>query len=430
MKIFLYQHSAFFLLFVFSCSLLFADRKEKFPVLEAARWMVENELLPQKGLENEAVLDVMKRIPRHRFVAPINRQIAYRDQAIEIGEAQTISPPYVVAYMTEQLQPKPTDKVLEIGTGSGYQAAVLGLLVDKVYTIEIVETLGKRAATLLEELGLDNVSVRVGDGYKGWPEAAPFDSIIVTCSPESVPQPLIDQLREGGRMIIPLGERYQQTFYLCKKVDGKLVRERLTPSLFVPMTGRAEEERRVKPDPKNPSLVGGGFEEARSDGSPVGWHYARNVQILAYEPDIKPVETAGIPEGKQFARFVNRADDAPVGQTPKPFVPGQAAQVLQGFAVDGRELKAIVVEYSMRGRNIVPQERFQTPSAVMMFYDDSRKLIGEVQLGRCNRSFPWRRIVQEIPLSSRVREAVLLIGLPLATGELDVDHVVVRKVDP
>ncbi len=150
----------------------------------------------------------MRRIPRIRFVPPLHHQIAYWDQAIAIGDAQTISPPYVVAFMTEQLAPKPGDKVLEIGTGSGYQAAVLSLLVDEVYSIEIVESLGERSSALLKQLNMDNVHVRVGDGYKGWPEAAPFDSIIVTCSPESVPQPLVDQLREGGRMIIPLGERF------------------------------------------------------------------------------------------------------------------------------------------------------------------------------------------------------------------------------
>jgi protein-L-isoaspartate(D-aspartate) O-methyltransferase len=181
-----------------------AVRREKFPVVEKAKLMVENELLPQGGLINSTVIDVMKRVPRHRFVPPLHQSIAFRDQAIAIGNAQTISPPYIVAYMTEQLDPQPGDKVLEIGTGSGYQAAVLSLLVDQVYSIEIVEPLGLRAEKTLQTLGMDNVHVKVGDGYKGWPEAAPFDSIIVTCSPESVPQPLIDQLREGGRMIIPI----------------------------------------------------------------------------------------------------------------------------------------------------------------------------------------------------------------------------------
>jgi protein-L-isoaspartate(D-aspartate) O-methyltransferase len=257
----------------------FAARRDKFSIVEKAKLMVENDLLPQGGLKNPAVIDVMKRVPRHRFVPPLHQSIAFRDQAIAIGNAQTISPPYIVAYMTEQLDPKPGDKVLEIGTGSGYQAAVLSLLVDQVYSIEIVEPLGLRAEKTLQTLGMDNVHVKVGDGYKGWPEAAPFDSIIVTCSPESVPQPLIDQLREGGRMIIPIGERYQQSFYLCKKTNGKLEKERLTQALFVPMTGEAEDKREVQPDPNNPSLIGGGFEEVRDNGTPIGWHYARSVRI-------------------------------------------------------------------------------------------------------------------------------------------------------
>ena len=147
--------------------------------------------------------------------------------ALPIGEGQTISPPFIVAYMTEALDPQPSDNVLEIGTGSGYQAAVLAKLVRDVYTIEIVDPLGHKAAKTLERLHYDNVHVKVGDGYQGWPEHAPFDKIIVTCSPEKAPPALVEQLKEGGRMVIPVGERYQQTLYLMKKIDGKMVSEKL-----------------------------------------------------------------------------------------------------------------------------------------------------------------------------------------------------------
>ncbi len=171
--------------------------------------------------------------------------------ALPIGNGQSISPPLVVANMTEQLDPQPADRVLEIGTGSGYQAAVLSPLVRDVYTIEIQEALGKRADALLQRLGYKNVHRRIGDGYQGWPEAAPFDKIIVTCSPEQVPPALVEQLREGGRLIVPVGERFQQNLYLFRKTDGKLVGQALEPTMFVPMTGNAERQRLVKPDGAN-----------------------------------------------------------------------------------------------------------------------------------------------------------------------------------
>ncbi|MBQ7815712.1 MAG: protein-L-isoaspartate(D-aspartate) O-methyltransferase [Thermoguttaceae bacterium] len=223
--------------------------------------MTLEELIPTKELRNVRVLKAMARIPRAEFVTKEFREYAYQDAALPIGDGQTISAPFIVAYMTEMLDPQPTDRVLEIGTGSGYQAAVLSCLVSEVYSIEIVKNLGRRAAETLKKLEYDNVFVRVGDGYQGWPEAAPFDKIIVTCSPEDVPQPLLDQLKEGGKLIIPVGERYQQYFVLCEKKDGKIERKELIPICFVPMTGEAEEKRADLPDPTKPSVVGGGFEE-------------------------------------------------------------------------------------------------------------------------------------------------------------------------
>ncbi|MBQ2848869.1 MAG: protein-L-isoaspartate(D-aspartate) O-methyltransferase, partial [Thermoguttaceae bacterium] len=154
--------------------------------------MTLEELIPTKELRNVRVLKAMARIPRAEFVTKEFREYAYQDAALPIGDGQTISAPFIVAYMTETLDPQPTDRVLEIGTGSGYQAAVLSCLVSEVYSIEIVKNLGRRAAETLKKLEYDNVFVRVGDGYQGWPEAAPFDKIIVTCSPEDVPQPLLD----------------------------------------------------------------------------------------------------------------------------------------------------------------------------------------------------------------------------------------------
>jgi protein-L-isoaspartate(D-aspartate) O-methyltransferase len=186
---------------------------------------------------SEAVMTVMGRVPRHRFVPSLQQAFAYENRALPIGEGQTISQPFVVALMTDLLDPKPGHTVLEVGTGSGYQAAVLAELVAKVYTIEIVEPLGRRAMQLLDELGYRNIEVRIGDGYNGWPEAAPFDSIVVTAAPTEIPTPLIDQLKRGGRMVIPGGASDMQYLLLVeKRPDGTITTRRTLPVKFVPFT--------------------------------------------------------------------------------------------------------------------------------------------------------------------------------------------------
>jgi len=186
----------------------------------------------------DAVLAAMTKVPRHRFVPFLQEAFAYENRPLPIGEGQTISQPYIVALMTDLLDPKPGDRVLEVGTGSGYQAAVLAELVAKVHTIEIVEPLGKRATQLLGELGYRNVEVRIGDGYGGWPAAAPFDSIIVTAAPAAIPQPLVDQLKPGGRMVIPVGgsSEVQQLLVVEKQSDGRTTTKRTLPVRFVPLT--------------------------------------------------------------------------------------------------------------------------------------------------------------------------------------------------
>lgn len=196
--------------------------------------MVEQQLKP-RGIKDGRLLAAMTKVPREEFV-PVNaRADAYQDRPLPIGYEQTISQPYLVAFMTEQLRPKQSDSVLEIGSGSGYQAAILAELVANVYTVEIVEPLAKTAEATLRRLGYTNVHMRVGDGYKGWPEEAPFDAIIVTCAPDKVPQPLIDQLKDGGRMVIPVGERFAQQLYLLEKKNGQLKQSATLPVRFVPM---------------------------------------------------------------------------------------------------------------------------------------------------------------------------------------------------
>jgi protein-L-isoaspartate(D-aspartate) O-methyltransferase len=202
----------------------------------ARQHMVRDQLLG-RDITNARVLAVMGKVPRHEFIPENLRSQAYADGPLPIGHGQTISQPYIVAFMTEQLEPKPTDRVLEIGTGSGYQAAVLSELVAEVHSIEIIEALAQRAETDLKRLNYKNVKVRPGDGYKGWPEAASFDAIIVTCAPEKVPQPLVEQLKDGGRMIIPVGPIWNQELILLRKQGGHLEKRAVLPVRFVPMTG-------------------------------------------------------------------------------------------------------------------------------------------------------------------------------------------------
>ncbi len=200
--------------------------------------MVEQQLLA-RDITDPRVVGAMRGVPRDRFVPPDQRQRAYEDRPLPIGYRQTISQPYIVAYMTQALRLTPDAKVLEVGTGSGYQAAVLAELAAAVYSIEIVTQLAERARDTLAELGYTNVQVRQGDGYAGWPEQAPFDAIMVTAAPDHVPQPLIDQLALGGRLIIPVGQNRQTLTILTRTEDG-VEQETTLPVLFVPMTGEAE----------------------------------------------------------------------------------------------------------------------------------------------------------------------------------------------
>jgi len=201
--------------------------------------------LQARDIYEANVLQAMGEVPRHDFVPEDYRPYAYRDQALPIGEGQTISQPYIVAYMTQILQLQPEDRVLEIGTGSGYQAAVLSLLSRQVYSIEIVEPLALAARERLKRLGYDNVAVHVGDGYNGWPSQAPFDAIMVTAGAEQLPQPLMDQLAEGGRMVIPIGPHggVRQLTLVTKK-RGKFKFEKLMPVRFVPFTRKSKEQGR------------------------------------------------------------------------------------------------------------------------------------------------------------------------------------------
>lgn len=376
--------------------------------LEALRRRMVEEFIVAEGVTNPRVLDAMRRTPRHLFMPPEALKLAYLDMGVPIGKAQTISSPYIVAYMTEQLDPQPDDVVLEIGTGSGYQAAVLSPLVKSVCTIEIVEELGKRAAKTLQQLKYDNVHAKVADGFKGWPEKAPFDKIIVTCSPENIPQPLVDQLKEGGRLIVPLGERYQQTLYRFIKKDGKLVAQALAPTMFVPMMGQAEKDRKVKSDTSKPQLVNGGFEKVdESSGKVSNWYYQRQLTV----------ENLKAPEGKRFVTFGNR-------------YAGRSAQALQAFPIDGQKFKVLNLSCSVKGDRLRSGNDPQDfAGVIVIFYDQDRKPLENATLGSFFGTFDWRQFQKQIPVPEKAKEALICIGLQGALGDLSFDALTL-KVGP
>lgn len=367
----------------------------------ASRRQMVDEHLAREGITDARVLEALRRVPRHLFVRPEHVHAAYFDQALDIGHRQTISPPFVVASMTQALDPRPNDRILEIGTGSGYQAAVLAELGAEVYTIEIVAPLGEAATATLRRLGYDRVHTRIGDGSLGWPERAPFDRIIVTCSPEKVPQPLVDQLAEGGRLIVPLGEQYQQVLHLFEKRDGKLVDTALVPTLFVPMTGAAAADRRVRPDPRRPALVNGGFEESTVEpGKADGWHYQRRSRVV----------DGAAPEGRRFLEFENAE-------------PGRSAHMLQGLAIDGRSIGAVTVSLEMRLAAVGPGTRPQEAAGLLLhFFDGRRAYLGSRVLGPWAAEVPtWAAVGGRLEVPAEATEAIVQVGLNGATGTLSLD---------
>lgn len=437
------------------------------PIVPAAQRMLETEVIPQLADADEAVLDAMQRVSRDRFVLSNHRSAAYRDTAVPIGNGQTTPSPSVVSYMLEKLNPQPGDKILEIGTGTGYQAAILSLLVEDVYTIEILEPLGKRAAQTLKKNGYKNVHTKIADGFQGWPEAAPFDKIIVTCSPESIPAPLLEQLKDGGTMIVPLGERYQQVFHRVRKKGSEIEKEALIPTLFGSMTGKAETLRTIQPDAKNPMVVGGDFEHNLEDNlesalenrHPAGWHDVKNVKIMA---------DAVSPVGGQYLRFETVTefsanlhemeprrdlDDTTLPSSPlfeshdenrrhrsrrhsrnnnETKIPAESktSQIVQGFAVDGKHVSKIRIELTVRGTEIYPVDQTWRKSSGILFvqfYNDEAAMIQSLELANAAGSFEWEKFAMEIFVPKKAKSAIVTLGLFDSTGTLDIDGISIRK---
>lgn len=404
--------------YLFAASLAIAASSLTAPIsiaqdYTAWREKMVTEEIEAAGVKHAAVLNTMRTTPRHEFVPAKWLPQAYLDAALPIGDKQTISPPYIVAFMTAQLDPQPTDRVLEIGTGSGYQAAVLSPLVKEVYTIEIVPRLGRRAEQTLRRLGYRNVQVRIGDGFQGWPQAAPFDKIIVTCSPEAIPPPLVEQLAEGGQMIIPVGERYQQNLIRVIKKNGRLTKQPLQATLFVPMTGKAEANRKVLPDPSAPQIANGDFEKVLGkQRTPEGWHYLRGAKVRRVGTTHQSPESPT----DNYLSFENTQ-------------PGQASRALQGFALDGRKVRAVRLSVRVRAENLragpTPE---QVPAIVLTCYDGRRAAIDNQVLGPWQGSFDWKTEQAELRIPSATREAILRLGLLGGTGKLDVDDVALEVI--
>lgn len=368
---------------------------------EARLQMVRDEVV-EAGIQDERVIAAIRDTPRHLFVSPQLRHQAYLDMALPIGEGQTISPPFIVAYMTEALQPLPYHKVLEIGTGSGYQAAVLSQLVADVYSIEIVSKLGRKAAQTLRREGYKNVHTKIGDGYQGWAEHAPFDSIIVTCSPESPPPALVRQLREGGRMVVPLGERYQQSLVLLKKVNGKLEVEPLRPTFFVPMTGDAERLRVRKGDDGLPRLLNASFEDTDDNDQLFAWYYVRQATVVSDE---------GAMDGKRYLSFENETA-------------GRGAQALQAVGLDGRRIAAIDISLWLTANEVRPgRSTRELPRVNVSFFDDKQAPCGSQSAGPWYGTISWVKKQTTISVPPKAKLAVIAVGMFGATGQFAIDSV-------
>jgi len=374
--------------------------------LAAARtWLVESELATS-GIKSPQVLAAMREVPRHEFVPAELRQYAYLDTTLPIGHGQTVSPPYIVAWMTEQLAPQPGERVLEIGTGSGYQAAVLSRLAKDVYSIELHAELARTATAAVTRVNYKNIHIRQGDGFQGWPEAAPFDKIIVTCSPQEVPKPLADQLREGGRMLIPIGEGFQQNLCVMVKEGGKLRVTSRTPTYFVPMAGVADTLRSPASNLAITPLINGNFEELLSPSVPAAWFYLRQAQLAPCTDPNHP---------GQCLQFTNA-------------VPGRSSQALQSIGVQGDRIPMLTVQSWVTCKGVQPADAANPRDGAKIFvtfFDADRKTLDEQIVGLWREDTAWKKHIGVIKVPPTTIGMTVAIGLFGATGDFRCDDIVV-----
>lgn len=370
-------------------------------LLEARRRMVSEEIEAQ-GIENERLLEAMREVPREQFLPLPKRKLAYLNVVVTFGDGQVILPPLVTAHLIEQLNPQKNDKVLVIGAGSGYSTALLSRMCREVDAVEIDPAIAKTAEEVFARLKFTNIKMRVGDGFEGWKEHAPYQRIIVECSPENVPQPLVDQLAEGGVLLVPVGDEFDQTMHLCQKENGKLTTLSLWPTLLLPMKGKAEELRSQSATPRDPALLNGGFEELvpSTKDVPASWAYVRQGRAIA---------DSSCPEGSNSLSFIN-------------VTPGVAATALQAFPVDGKKISELAIACKIWGKEVRPgQNRQQLPRVEVRFFDEKRRLVGGDWMGGWNMTFDWVKKDHVFAVPRQAKFAVIRIGLGGAVGEIRFD---------
>lgn len=372
-------------------------------IANARRRMVAEEIQPH-GIQDARLLDAMREVPREQFLPLNKRSVAYLNIAITFGEGHVMLPPLVTAHMIEQLEPKYSDKVLVVGTGTGYSSALLSRITNKVYTVEIDRATAATAEETFKRVKYDNISLKVGDGFEGWKEHAPFQKIIVECSPENVPQPLLEQLDEGGLLLIPIGVDFDQTMHLYKKVNGELSSISAWPTLLVPMKGRAEELKSSSDQPRVPAINNGGFEELLEGTKdvPVGWSYLRQGRVI--EDNLSP-------EGKRCLQFTNET-------------PGNAAMALQAFPVDGKTTSEITLSFRVMGKEIRPgQTRQQLPRVEVTFFDEKRRPVGGDWVGGWYMNFDWVKKDRRFTVPRLAKFAIVQLTMEGATGEIRFDDI-------
>jgi protein-L-isoaspartate(D-aspartate) O-methyltransferase len=357
------------------------------------------------GIKHPDVLRVMKATPRHEFIPPSMRGSAYFDTSLAIGDGQTISAPFVVAQMLAKLDLQSTDNVLEIGTGSGYNAALLSQMAKDVYSIEICPRLATQARVTVAKLGYANVHVKEGDGFKGWPEHAPFDKIVVTCAPADVPEPLIAQLKEGGTMLIPVGSRFEQILFHLKKEYGQLSVISRQPTYFVPMTGAAQEG--VATAPTNTEIINGSLERMENiPGLPDGWYSLKQVDC----------ENGQGRSGSHGFHFSNNT-------------PGRSAYAMQAFAVDGRKSKLIDISAWVRGQSLRTKSDAAPARIAITYYDQNQLPAGEGSINLTSGDqTQWHEVTGRLPVPPQARWAVFAVTLGETLGDLWADDFSLQPV--